>query len=292
MSKLTQYIKRGIRYVLHGEPIIENKVVANIVTLAPSELLKGRTALITGGTSGIGKAIAEAFVNAGADVIITSRSQERADLTASEIVEKYQRGKVYGIAMDNTNISQMESVWKQICKIVQSPIDILVNNAGIGGGDISTTTADEYDVVMNTNLKAIFFLIRIVAKDMIALKVKGNILNIASSSSLRPANSAYILSKWGVRGLTEGMARALIPHNIVVNGLAPGSTATPMLNANTNNLYRSGNLIKRYITVEEIANMAVVLVSDMSRNIIGDIVYMTGGSGNVTNDDFNYDFHF
>lgn len=108
-------------------------------------------------------------------------------------------------------------------------IDILVNNAGLVGGDIRNTSEVDFDKIINTNLKSVFFLSRLIAEDMVKNGIEGNILNIASSSSLRPAISAYTLSKWGVRGLTQGLAKMFAPHGIVVNGLAPGPTATPML---------------------------------------------------------------
>ena len=112
---------------------------------------------------------------------------------------------------------------------------------------------------------------------------------IASSSSLRPAISAYELSKWGIRGLTMGLAKKYIKKGIVVNGIAPGPTATSMLNKDEKgNLTRSNSPIGRYILPEEIANAAVFLVSDMGRTIVGDIIYMTGGAGIITFDDVNY----
>ena len=121
--------------------------------------------------------------------------------------------------------------------------------------------------------------------------IHGNILNICSASSLRPANSAYCLSKWGLRALTEGLAKTLIPYDIVVNGIAPGPTATPMFGFEcSNNIEASSQPNKRYTTVEEIANMAVIYVSDMARTIVGDIAYMTGGAALLTYDDNNYDF--
>lgn len=121
--------------------------------------------------------------------------------------------------------------------------------------------------------------------------IKGNILNIASSSSLRPATSAYNISKWGIRGFTIGLARLLAPHGITVNGIAPGPTATPMMMKNNEkNMAKPNSLIKRWILPEEIANMAVFLVSDMGKSIVGDIVYMTGGAGNVSNEDISYNF--
>lgn len=294
MTNFTQYIKRGIRYILHGVPMQTNVVNVEVSVLPANKLLEGRTALVTGGTSGIGYAIAKAFVNTGAMVIITSRSAERAEQAAMSINQELNVvGRVFGIALDNTDVQSFEEKLVTILQLLPNrKLDILVNNAGIGGGNISTTSEAEYDAVMSTNLKSAFFLSRVVAKYMISNSVCGNILNIASSSSVRPATSAYILSKWGIRGLTEGLARSLIPHNIVVNGLAPGPTATSMLrgNASDENLYHPDSLIGRYVTVEEIANMAVILVSKMSRSIVGDIVYMTGGAGTLVNSDFNYTF--
>jgi NAD(P)-dependent dehydrogenase (short-subunit alcohol dehydrogenase family) len=126
-------------------------------------------------------------------------------------------------------------------------------------------------------------------KYMVKNGIKGNILNIASSSSLRPAVSAYTISKWGIRGLTMGLARALAPHGITVNGIAPGQTATPMLKKeNRDNINNPTCPLGRWILPEEIANGAVFLVSDMGRAVLGDIVYMTGGAALLSYEDMNY----
>ena len=119
---------------------------------------------------------------------------------------------------------------------------------------------------------------------MIDNHIEGNVLNIASSSSLRPADSPYGISKWGVRGFTIGLAEKLLPYGIVVNGLAPGPTATDMLNANDISLNLPAKPLGRYILPEEIANLAVILVSSLGRTVIGDIVYATGGAGILTED--------
>lgn len=117
-------------------------------------------------------------------------------------------------------------------------------------------------------------------------QIAGNILNVGSSSSLRPAISAYSMSKWGIRSLTLGLAKALAPHGITVNGIAPGPTATPMLlGDDLGDIALKGSPIGRYVLPEEIANMAVVLVSPMGQSIVGDMVFMTGGAGVVTYDD-------
>lgn len=121
--------------------------------------------------------------------------------------------------------------------------------------------------------------------------IEGNILHIASSSSERPANTAYTLSKWGIKGLTLGMAKLLISYGIVVNAVAPGPTATPMLKSEElDNLQLDTNPSKRFATPEEIANMAVVMTSGLGRMAVGSILYMTGGSGIITYDDIPYEY--
>lgn len=255
-----------------------------IVSLAPSELLKGRCALITGGTSGIGLSIAKAFLNAGADVIITGRDENRLNSSISLLSKE--GSKVKGYVLDNMRVDTFEDVFKSILKEFNK-IDILVNNAGIHGASLPNSQ-EEFDHVFNTNLRGPFFLSHMVGTYMKDNMIRGNILNIASSSSLRPAVSAYTLSKWGIRGLTMGLAKTLSPYGITVNGVAPGPTATPMLNKTDDNITNNKIPLKRYITPEEVANMAVFLVSEMGRSIIGDIVYMTGGAGIITYDDIKY----
>lgn len=286
---LKKYLKRGIHYVLTGEPV--KNIQASIVTLGPNELLKSRVALITGGTSGIGFSIAKSFLNSGATVVITGRNDERIKESCIKLKSDLYEDKVFGVVLDNTQVDTFETVFHDIIKLVKGrQIDILVNNAGVLGGHISTTSIDEYDNVMDTNLRGVFFLCQLFGRYMKENQIKGNILNIASSSSLRPAVSAYTLSKWGIRGLTLGLARALAPYGITVNGIAPGQTATPMLLKDTSKGLANKTIIGRYALPEEIANMAVFLVSDMGRSIVGDIVYMTGGSALLSYEDMDYGF--
>ena len=254
--------------------------------------LTNKIALVTGAGTGLGKAIVIELSRWGADIVVAYRSSRAEAEQVVNAIEEH-GNRAIAVQGDVTDEEQVIHLVEQARMFGNGHIDILVNNAGIGGGDFSTTEEDEYDKVMDTNLKANFFLSRIIANRMIANNISGNILNIASSSSLRPANSAYVLSKWGVRSLTEGLALSLIPHNIVVNGIAPGPTATPMLHKKFSpdkSLTRLDNPIGRYVLPQEIAQMAVVLVSNMSRSIVGDIVYMTGGAGNLFNSDFEYKF--
>ena len=288
--KVINSIKRVIKYILYGVPTVK-RVQANVVSLDINKMLDGRVALITGGTSGIGKAIAETFLKSGATVIITGRDESKINNVLNEIKNQnvlYEQ-KVFGVQLNNIQPSSFGHKLEEIIKLISpAKIDILVNNAGIGGGDISNTTEEEFDQVIKTNLNGTFFLSKIVSKYMIKNSIKGNILNIASSSSLRPAASAYTFSKWGIRGFTLGLAKTLAPFDITVNGLAPGPTATPMLHCDGHDISFEKNPMRRFAMPEEIANMATVLVSDMGRMIIGDIVYMTGGACVITFDDIEY----
>lgn len=283
-------IKRLLKRFLYGKPVIVQKP-ARVVSVRFNNILMGKTVLLTGGTSGIGMSIAEACLRSGANVIITGRKKEKLDVAIERLSALFPNTSIEGFVLDNTKPATFKQAFEQMLAISpNSQINILVNNAGLGGGEISNTSVEEYDAVMNTNLRGSFFLSKIVGDYMKSHGIKGHILNIASSSSLRPAASAYTLSKWGLRGFTLGLAKSLIPYGIIVNGLAPGPTATPMLKRDASDINFETNPNGRYAMPEEIANMAIVLMSDMANMVVGDIVYMTGGSGLITFDDITYHF--
>lgn len=288
--KLKQILKRAVKYVLYGTP---NTIInVNNITLNQSNLLDGRTALITGGTSGIGYAISRAFLLAGANVIITGRSQHKVNSACDKLKIETKNSKVAGIELDNQNVESFKEKIKHASSFF-GKIDILVNNAGVlTHNTVGNENLKKYDEVLNTNLRGPFFLCQVIGHYMKDNKIRGNILNIGSSSCFRPASTAYTLSKWGIRGVTLGLARMLAPYGITVNGLAPGVTLTGMVAEadKKKNLYFPYTPLGRYILPEEIANMAVVLVSDMGKSVMGDIVCMTGGSGILTYEDMNYDF--
>jgi len=270
------------------KPVIK----AEVPVLSSSELLKGRMALITGGSSGIGFSIAKSFLTAGGGVIITGRNKEKLDKALKELGNE---DRVFGFVMDNSTVGLFEESLKEILVTISTKdfkkIDILVNNAGVNSFGMPKATELDYDKVMDTNLKGTYFLSQTFASYMVRNGIKGNILNIASASCLRPADSPYILSKWGIRSLTLGMAKSLGKYGITVNGIAPGPTATPMMQISSNSDIALSRLpLGRFILPEEIANMAVVLVSNMGRSIMGDMVMMTGGAGNLTFDDVPYNF--
>ncbi|MBP5674794.1 SDR family oxidoreductase [Candidatus Saccharibacteria bacterium] len=254
------------------------------------DYLKNRVAFITGGSSGIGFSIAESFLQNGASVVICGRNEEKLK-AAKEKLEKVKadHATVDIMALDISKTEDIDKTVNQFLEKYNKKIDILVNNAGVSrGANIGATKIEDFEGLLKTNLEGTYFISQFFLNYMRENKIKGNILNIASASSLRPANSPYIIAKWGVAGLTKGLAKTGIKDNIVVNGLAPGPTATPMLVKNTSDIYHPTNPSGRYAMPEEIANLATILVSDMGRMIVGDTLYASGGAGVITFDDMGY----
>lgn len=244
-----------------------------------NQMLEGKVALITGGSSGIGFAIAEAFQHSGCRVVLAGRKEE----ILLECCRKIGGGVKY-IVLDVNDVTSMQDKIKEAASLFEGRIDILVNSAGIvAKSDFIHMSELEYDTIMDTNTKGTFFMSQAMGKFMIDKKIKGHILNVTSSSALRPAWTPYQMSKWAVRGFTMGLADTLIPYGIVVNAIAPGPTATSMLGKKEgDSIYMSNSPSKRYAVPSEIAKLAVFMVSDMGNMIVGDTFYMTGGSGTIT----------
>lgn len=286
MSGIFDKLKRKIKTITF------KKIPVEIPTLY-GEVLKGKVAVVTGGTTGIGFEIAKAFIHNGASVIITGRDNDRIANAVVKLKNEISDNEnifVCGEVLDNTMTTQIEERWKQILSHIENKhIDILVNNAGvISKTHFGKTDEKDYNLVMETNLKGTYFLSEIVSNYMIENGIKGNILNISSSSALRPAVSAYSMAKWAIHGLTLGMAKKLSSYGIVVNSIAPGPTATRMLQSdNIININRMSSPSERYATASEIANLAVIMVSDMSKMVNGDTMYATGGCGLLTFDDYD-----
>lgn len=274
---LKKYIKKIVRTA---------RTVPVFIETSQDQSLKGRTALISGGTSGIGFEISKAFLKSGADVVICGRNSQKLNKTIQELKEF---GNVYGIEYDIANISAMEEAVKSFLNKEKLHIDILVNSAGTNSSEkFGFITEEMYDQVLDTNLKGSLFLSQLVSNHMKENHIKGNILNIASTGSFRPADTAYRISKWGLRGLTLGMAKSLIKEGIVVNGIAPGPTATSMLSASNEEISWVRNPSGRMATVEEVAELAKYMVSGKGRMMVGEIVSLSGGAGVLTFDDVDY----
>ncbi len=269
-------IKNNIKTLLH---LIRKKEQLSIIIPTSSErILSGKTAIISGGSGGIGRTLTDVFVNSGCKVIITGTNEVKL----SEIASNYSSDKVTYLILDLKNIQSIQDI---LCPIFENnKIDILVNCAGINNGlSFFDVTEEVYDSIMDVNVKGTYFLSQIIAKHMIDNGIKGHILNFSSASSLRPASQPYAISKWAITGITKGLADILIPYGITVNAIAPGPTATSMLGKNDyEDLGHETCPSGRYATTHEIANLALFMVSGMGDLIVGDTFYITGGSGTVS----------
>ncbi|MBR2247912.1 MAG: SDR family oxidoreductase [Clostridia bacterium] len=243
-------------------------------------ILKGKTVLITGGTGDIGIAIAKKVIKTGGKVIITGTSEEKIKETCHMINNE----NCNGVVLDLSKLDSIKKCIDDAIKIVKdSQIDILVNCAGYNPRkDFFSTTEEDFDKTIAVNVKGTFFISQVFAKYLIDRKIKGHILNISSSSALRPAWSSYEISKWAIKGFTIGLADNLIPYGIIVNSLAPGPTATKMQNSSDASDLDYSTPIKRMATTEEIASLAIMLISDYGNLIVGDTIYATGGSGVIS----------
>ena len=185
----------------------EKNVVSINIPKNKSNLLENKVALIVGGTGGIGVAIAESFLEAGAKVIISGTREEKVTKTVEKL-----GNAVRGIQIDLNNVTEFDNkVSQAISLFSENRIDILVNCAGVHGnqkfGIVSEAT---YDAVMNTNLKGLFFMTQIVSNYMKEKKIKGHILNVSSAAALKPGYTPYEISKSGVRSFTLGAAAELL----------------------------------------------------------------------------------
>ena len=241
-------------------------------------MLKGKTALICGGTGDIGKAIVDVFCQQGCNVIVSGTNIDKL----KKIREKHT--DIKSIVINLNDVDTLESKISEASQLVGCDIDILVNATGIGGNfEFSNITPEQWDSVMNINLKGAFFLCQAMGNYMIKNKIKGHILNVSSASALRPAWTPYQISKWGIKGFTVGLADKLLPYGIIVNAIAPGPVATKMLHMGENeSIDMPSQPSGRYALPEEIASLAVYMVSDLGNLIVGDTFYITGGSGIVS----------
>ena len=236
-----------------------------------SKLLKDQTAIITGGTSGIGKAIAIKFAEHGANIIILGRDKNKGIDTARSI----KSCKFYSI--DITNIEAINKLFPTLGKI-----DILVNNAGVNRDKLFVKmTEQDWNNVIDINLKSIYNTCQSLVHHMMKLK-QGKIINITSISGLigNVGQVNYSASKAGIIGFTKSLAKELGKFNIRVNGIAPGFIETNMtkeLSKEYKNQLLKQIPLGRLGHPNEVADAALFLASEMSRYMTGQIITIDGG---------------
>ena len=240
-------------------------------------MLKGKTAVVTGGSRGIGKAICLKFAENGADIaFLYAGNILKAEESLKELEKLGVKVKAY--QCDVADADAVAAVVKEIVKDFGG-IHILVNNAGITKDKlVPMMKAADFDAVVDTNLKGTFYMIKGVYP--LFLKQKGGkIINISSVSGLmgNPGQANYSASKAGVVGLTKSVAKELAGRGICCNAIAPGFISTEMTENLENNALKDAIPMKRFGDAEEVAKLALFLASEHSDYITGEVIRIDGG---------------
>ncbi|MBW2047196.1 MAG: glucose 1-dehydrogenase [Deltaproteobacteria bacterium] len=246
--------------------------------------LTGKVAIVTGGATGIGRGIAEGLADAGATIVIAARRFEKCDRACKEIAERTGVATLPG----QCDITDRRQVATLVDDIVGEfgHIDILVNNSGTGGSEkpILKMTDDDWNRVIDTNLKGAFLLSRAVVGKMVERGEGGKIINVASIGALIgwPNMSAYCASKGGCLQLTRAMALEWVRYDIHVNAILPGYFETPMnrdffATEAGERVIKSSIPMKRIAQIEEMKGVAILLASQASSFMTGSAVVVDGG---------------
>lgn len=246
------------------------------------DLLKDKVAVITGGTRGIGYAVAEAFLDQGARVIICGSKPASAEKAVQKLQSDHPGCPIAGIAPKLSSVKAMSTAFQDIVK-QYGRIDILVNNAGISAREsLYDYDEDAFDAIVDLNFKAVFACTRAVAPIMKA-QGGGCIINTSSMVSIygQPAGCGYPATKFAVNGLTKSLARELGPDHIRVNAVAPGVTRTDMVAALPQEMIdavSAGIPLGRVGEPHEVANAFLFLASDLASYVTGAVLSVDGAT--------------
>ncbi|MGB5983362.1 MAG: 3-oxoacyl-[acyl-carrier-protein] reductase [Nonlabens sp.] len=244
------------------------------------KLLEGKNVIITGGSRGIGKGIAEVFASHGANVAFTYASSEgpaielQNELTAAGV-------KAKAFKSNAANFDEAQNLVKEVLEHFDS-IDVLINNAGITKDNLLMRISEEdFDKVIEVNLKSVFNMTKAVQRTMLKQRY-GSIINMSSVVGVKgnAGQTNYAASKAGIIGFSKSVALELGSRNIRCNSIAPGFIETEMtgkLNSDTVQSWRDAIPLKRGGTPEDVANACVFLASDLSSYVTGQTLNVDGG---------------
>jgi 3-oxoacyl-[acyl-carrier protein] reductase len=228
--------------------------------------LSGAVAVVTGGGRGIGRAIVNRLSEMEATVVLTGRDDALLHQVANDLASQGRRAE--GVQCDVTDLASVEAFAERLRKNY-GRVDILVNNAGIGGpsGLLHELAPSDWEAIFNTNLRGVFYMMRAVVPLMIAAGA-GHVINISSLAGKNPLprGAAYSASKWGLNGLTYGVAEELRTHNIRVSLVCPGSVNTDF------SPRRGGKDTEKMLKPEDVAHVIASLVTQEPQSFISEVL--------------------
>jgi len=228
--------------------------------------LSGSIAVVTGGGRGIGYAIVKKLVAMQAAVVLTGRDEARAQQVAADLTSQGHRAE--GVGCDVANLASVEALGEHL-RQRYGRVDILVNNAGIGGppGMLHELPPSDWEDIFNTNLRGVYYMMRAVVPLMIAAGA-GHIVNISSLAGKNPLprGAAYSASKWGLNGLSYGVAEELRGQNIRVSVICPGSVDTDF------SPRRNGKDTQKMLKPDDVAHAVAMLVTQEPQSFISEVL--------------------
>lgn len=243
--------------------------------------LDNKVALVTGAGSGLGRQFAATLADAGATVVLAARRREKLEETAADIVGK--GGNAICLDLDVTNSKSVHKCFEKMLAKVGAP-DVVVNNAGIARqAYLTELSEDDWDAVLDTNLKGVFLVAKAAALSMINAKKPGSIVNIASILGFRvsKALAPYIAAKTAVVNLTKAMALEWVRHGIRVNAIAPGYFVTEInekqFEQGAGEVLIQRIPMKRVGALHELSGPLLLLASDAGSFMTGSIITVDGG---------------
>lgn len=266
-----RYLRNLIKFIRKG-----GLVKVQINQLARSSEFQGKVVVVTGGASGLGFSISKAFLNAGATIVMIGRNEAHLQ----NAVNKLHSNRAISYCWDFNDIQEVGIIKSHLQAIVAKvgKIDVLINNAGLlqkGESDIFKT----FDDMIKINLKTVLFISEEVCMYYKKNNTSGKVINISSLNSVQPSVDPYHISKSALNFVTEAMAKKYADSKITVNGIAPGYVPTGINLTNVEeNAYHELMRNKRYVLPEEVAELALFLASDRANSIVGQTIFIDGGT--------------